>query len=57
MITQKYNYTPLNRETIDGKRHYCLPDGSKVSTKALILSTKTNATDVVAGKVLEFNTL
>jgi hypothetical protein len=37
MITQKYNYTPLNRETIDGKRHCCLPD-------------------VVAGKVLEFDT-
>jgi hypothetical protein len=25
MITQRYNYTPLNRETINGKQHYCLP--------------------------------
>jgi genome maintenance exonuclease 1 len=37
MITQRYNYTPLNRETIDGKRHYCLPDGSKVPSVTTIL--------------------
>jgi genome maintenance exonuclease 1 len=37
MITTRYNYTPLNRETIDGKRHYCLPDGSKVPSVTTIL--------------------
>ena len=37
MIVQKYDYTPLNRETIDGKRHYCLPDGSKVPSVTTIL--------------------
>lgn len=37
MITQRYNYAPLNRETIDGKRHYCLPDGSKVPSVTTIL--------------------
>ena len=37
MITARYNYTPLNRETIDGKRHYCLPDGSKVPSVTTIL--------------------
>ena len=37
MITQRYNYTPMNRETIDGKRHYCLPDGSKVPSVTTIL--------------------
>jgi genome maintenance exonuclease 1 len=37
MITQKYDYTPCNRETIDGKRHYCLPDGSKVPSVTTIL--------------------
>jgi genome maintenance exonuclease 1 len=37
MITQRYNYTPLNRETIDGKRHYCLPDGTKVPSVTTIL--------------------
>jgi genome maintenance exonuclease 1 len=37
MITPRYNYTPLNRETIDGKRHYCLPDGTKVPSVTTIL--------------------
>jgi genome maintenance exonuclease 1 len=37
MIIQKYNYTPCNRTTIDGKRHYCLPDGSKVPSVTTIL--------------------
>lgn len=37
MIKQKYNYQPLDRTTIDGKRHYCLPDGSKVPSVTTIL--------------------
>jgi hypothetical protein len=37
MITQRYNYTPCDRTTIDGKRHYCLPDGSKVPSVTTIL--------------------
>jgi len=37
MIVQKYNYTPCDRETVDGKRHYCLPDGSKVPSVTTIL--------------------
>lgn len=37
MLVQKYNYTPCDRETIDGKRHYCLPDGSKVPSVTTIL--------------------
>jgi genome maintenance exonuclease 1 len=37
LIVQKYNYAPLNRETIEGKRHYCLPDGSKVPSVTTIL--------------------
>ena len=37
MITQRYNYEPCNRETVDGKRHYCLPDGSKVPSVTTIL--------------------
>ena len=37
MITQRYNYAPLDRTTIDGKRHYCLPDGSKVPSVTTIL--------------------
>jgi len=37
MITQKFDYKPLSRETIDGKRHYSLPDGSKVASVTTIL--------------------
>lgn len=37
MLIQKYDYKPVNRETIDGKRHYCLPDGSKVPSVTTIL--------------------
>ena len=37
MIIQKYNYAPLDRTTIEGKRHYCLPDGSKVPSVTTIL--------------------
>lgn len=37
MIVQKYNYAPLDRTTVSGKRHYCLPDGSKVPSVTTIL--------------------
>ena len=37
MIIKKYDYTPISRETVDGKRHYCLPDGSKVPSVTTIL--------------------
>lgn len=37
MITQRYNYVPLSRTTLDGKRHYCLPDGRKVPSVTTIL--------------------
>ena len=37
MPTQKFNYQKISRETIDGKRHYCLPDGSKVASVTTIL--------------------
>lgn len=37
MITQRYNYKPLDRTTLEGKRHYCLPDGSKVPSVTTIL--------------------
>ena len=37
MLIKRYDYTPINRETVDGKRHYCLPDGSKVPSVTTIL--------------------
>lgn len=37
MITQRYDYVPISRTTVDGKRHYCLPDGRKVPSVTTIL--------------------
>jgi genome maintenance exonuclease 1 len=37
MITNKFDYKPLNRTTIEGKRHYVLPNGEKVPSVTTIL--------------------
>jgi genome maintenance exonuclease 1 len=37
MIVSRYNYTPIDRATVDGKRHYCLPNGDKVPSVTTIL--------------------
>jgi hypothetical protein len=37
MINPKFNYEPCDRTIIDGKRHYCLPDGSRVPSVTTIL--------------------
>ncbi len=37
MIITKYDYTPLARESVEGKRHYALPDGSRVPSVTTIL--------------------
>jgi len=37
MIIPKYDYTPLEKESVEGKRHYALPDGSKVPSVTTIL--------------------
>jgi ATP-dependent exoDNAse (exonuclease V) beta subunit len=37
MIISKYNYSPLARESVEGKRHYALPDGSRVPSVTTIL--------------------
>ena len=37
LLIQRHNYQPISRETIAGKRHYCLPDGSKVASVTTIL--------------------
>lgn len=37
MIIQRYNYTPLARESVEGKRHYALPDGASVPSVTTIL--------------------
>ncbi len=37
MITQKFDYTAISRTSVDGKRHYALPDGSRVPSVTTIL--------------------
>jgi hypothetical protein len=37
MLTQRYNYTPITRNSENGKRIYTLPDGSKVPSVTTIL--------------------
>ena len=37
MIIQKFDYKPLDRTTVEGKRHYCLPDGTRVPSVTTIL--------------------
>jgi len=37
MLIEKYNYEPIDRTTVNGKRHYCTPDGNKVPSVTTIL--------------------
>ena len=37
MLIQKYDYTPINRQSVDGRRLYSLPDGSNVPSVTTIL--------------------
>jgi ATP-dependent exoDNAse (exonuclease V) beta subunit len=37
MIKNPFDYKPLNRTTVDGKRHYTTPDGNKVPSVTTIL--------------------
>lgn len=37
MIVQKFDYKECSRTNINGKRHYCLPDGAKVPSVTTVL--------------------
>ncbi len=37
MITKKFDYIPLSKTTIEGKRHYLAPDNSKLASVTTIL--------------------
>lgn len=43
MLVNRFNYAPMDRETVDGKRHYCLPDGTKVPSVTTILDRTKSA--------------
>jgi genome maintenance exonuclease 1 len=47
LLTQKYNYEPLNRESVEGKRLYATPDGFKLPSVTTILD-KTKPPEKVA---------
>jgi len=38
MLKSIYNYKPINRKTVNGKRHYVTPDGTPVASVTTILS-------------------
>ena len=38
MITQRFDYTTLDKQSIDGKRLYACPDGNHVASVTTILS-------------------
>lgn len=48
MITPKYTYTKPERVEINGKRHYCLPDGSKVPSVTTILDATQSPEKIAA---------
>jgi genome maintenance exonuclease 1 len=37
LLTERYSYTPISRESVEGKRLYATPDGSKVPSVTTIL--------------------
>ena len=37
LLKERYTYTPINRESVEGKRLYATPDGSKVPSVTTIL--------------------
>jgi genome maintenance exonuclease 1 len=37
LLKERYNYTPISRESVEGKRLYATPDGSKVPSVTTIL--------------------
>ena len=38
LLKPQYQYQTINREEVNGKRHYCCPDGDKVPSVTTILS-------------------
>lgn len=43
LIVNRFNYQPMSRTNIDGKRHYCTPDGLKLPSVTTILDRTKSA--------------
>lgn len=50
MINNVHNYQSLSRVSVEGKRHYCLPDGSRVASVTTILDSTKPAEKIEALK-------
>jgi hypothetical protein len=48
MLIEKFNYSPLNREVINGKRHYVTPVGDRVASVTTILDATKPAESRIA---------
>mgnify|MGYP006978361991 CR=1 FL=1 len=42
LIIEKYNYQPISRKEINGKRLYATPDGNAVASVTTILDATTS---------------
>jgi genome maintenance exonuclease 1 len=47
LITNKYNYTPLSRKEVEGKRKYLTPDGNAVASVTTILDATKDKTHLI----------
>ena len=48
LLTERYQYTTINRQSVEGKRLYSCPDGSKVPSVTTILSATKPLEDKLA---------
>jgi genome maintenance exonuclease 1 len=48
LLINKFDYQPISRTNIDGKRHYCTPDGGKLPSVTTVLSA-TKSAESLAG--------
>lgn len=50
LITNRYDYQPINREQVNGKRLYRTPDGNAVASVTTILDATKDKTHLIAWK-------
>ena len=48
LILNKFNYTPISRKEVDGKRKYMTPDGNAVASVTTILDATSDKSGLIA---------
>ena len=48
LITERYNYQEIKRQSVDGKRLYACPDGNAVASVTTILDKTKDKTHLIA---------